>query len=77
MITNFPYARLRPGSRLQRKTESRFRHIADEGWYLEMREGMRGPFAGKGEAAEFLADFLLAGPVEVPGESGSRLARLG
>ena len=77
MITNFPYARLRPGSRLQRKPASRFRYIADEGWYLEMREGMRGPFSAKGEAAEFLADFLLSRPVDVPGESGSRLARLG
>jgi hypothetical protein len=77
MITNFPYARLRPGSRLQRDSASRFRHIADEGWYLQMREGMRGPFAAKGEAAEFLADFLLARPVDVPGEGGSRLARLG
>jgi len=58
MVTNFPYARLRPGSRLQRIGGSRFRYIQDEGWFLEMREGMRGPFTAKREAAEYLADFL-------------------
>lgn len=58
MVTDFPYARLRPGSRLQRAGGSRFKFVQGEGWFVEMREGTRGPFVDKRGAAEYLADFL-------------------
>lgn len=58
MVTDFPYARLRPGDRLQRSGDSRFKYVQGEGWFVAMREGTRGPFAAKREAAEHLADFL-------------------
>ena len=38
---------------------NRFFHIDDEGWYLQLREGVRGPFHTLQEAEQQLEDVIV------------------
>lgn len=38
----------------QRFTLNRFRHMAGEGWYIDVREGRKGPFFSREDAEKYL-----------------------
>lgn len=51
----------RPGPRAgsgYRANVDRFFHVMHEGWYVHLREGIKGPFVQRHQAEEFLREFL-------------------
>lgn len=42
---------------------SRYFFIANQGWYLEAREGIQGPFPNRGDAEAKLAQLKEASPI--------------